>query len=68
MRGIVNPAAWWKKKKRILRVGRLVEEGLIKERCEVWLPPSGETKLFIRPGKILLSDNESVSRNIKHIR
>lgn len=68
MRGIVNPAAWRKKKKRILRVGRLVEESLIKERREVWLPPSGETKLFIRPGKILLSDNESFSRNIKHIR
>ncbi len=65
MRGIVNSAAWCKKKS--MRVGRLVvKESLIKERCKVWLPPSGETKLFIRSEKILLSDNESVSPNIKH--
>ncbi len=46
MRGIVNSAVWWKKKS--MRVGRLVEESLIKERCKVWFPPLGETKLLIR--------------------
>lgn len=34
-------------KKKSMRVAGLVEESLIKERCKVWLPPSGETKLFI---------------------
>ena len=48
MRGIVKFCSV--EKKRSMGVERLVEESLIKERCKVWLPPSGETKLFIGSG------------------
>lgn len=70
MRGIVNSAAWLEKKKRSksMRVGRLVEESLIKERCKVWLPPSGEAKLFISSRNFSYLTMGASPQNIKHVR
>lgn len=50
-----------------MRVGRLVEERLIKRRREVWIALRAETELFIRSGRFSYLYCERISQNMKRV-